>query len=161
MIGESDLSNMEEKIETVKSRFIVGNLVALLWILLGTTACWIVNPWVGSLFGLFSIFFVYIIIRRQLCNSCYYCKSCTKGLAKLSILFLGANKIPGLNKATITGMTVSVYVVLLFIPAAVLLNSLAAWFEAVKLSVFVWLFGISGVALNSRLINRNQPLWKH
>ena len=31
MIGESDLSNIEEKIETVKSRFIVGNLVGLSW----------------------------------------------------------------------------------------------------------------------------------
>ncbi len=160
MIGESKLSNIEEKIETVKSRFASGNLLALIWILLGTTACWLVNPWFGGIFLLFSIFSVYIIIQRQLCNSCYFYKSCTKGLAKLSILFLGVNKIPGLSRATIKGMAAFAYVVLLFIPAAVLLNSLSTLYDSVKLIVLVCLFGISGVALISRVINRNRTLWK-
>jgi len=95
------VSITEEKIETVKTRFVGGNLLAFLWILVGTVACWLVNPWAGWLFLGFSVFSVYIIARRFLCNSCYYCKSCTKGLAKLSILFLGANKISGLSKYTI------------------------------------------------------------
>lgn len=154
------MSNIEEKIETVKSHFISGNLLSILWILVGTAACWLVNSWLGWLFSAFSAFSVYIIVRRFLCNSCYYCKSCTQGMAKLSILFLGANKIPGLSKSTITGMTTFSLAVLMFIPAIVLGNSLLDSFSLVKLTVLICLFGVSTIVLIGRLVNRNRALWK-
>jgi hypothetical protein len=155
------LSNIEEKIETVKSHFISGNLLSILWIFVGTVACWLVNPWLGWLFLAFSAFSVYIILRRFLCSSCYYCKSCTKGMAKLSILFLGANKIPGLSKSTIAGMTTFTYAVLMFIPAIVLGNSLLNSFNTMKLAALICLFSVSTIVLIGRLINRNRVLWKH
>src|ERR1035437_1150590 len=127
------MSTVEEKIVTVKSRFIGGNLLAALWIILGTFACWVVNPLFGWLFLGFSAFSIYVIIRRLLCNSCYYCKSCTKGFAKMSILFLGANRIPGVHKSSILGMTAFVYVVLLVIPGLVLANSILLEFTLFKL----------------------------
>ena len=154
------MSSVEEKIETVKSRFAAGNLIAILWILLGTFACWLVNPWLGWFFLGFSTFSVYLIIRRLLCNSCYYCKSCTKGLAKLSILFLGANRIPGQSNGSIKGMTIFVYIVLAIIPSALLIYSLASSFETAKIISLACLIGISTITLISRFINRNRPLWK-
>lgn len=154
------MSILEEKIETVKSRFVAGNLIALTWILLGTFACWLVNPWLGWLFLAFSTFSIYLIIRRLLCNSCYYCKSCTKGLAKLSILLLGANRIPGLSNGTIKGMTIFVYTVLTLIPAALLIYSIGSSFETLKIISLACLFGISAVALIIRSRNRDRPLWK-
>jgi len=154
------MSSVEEKIETVKSRFAAGNLIAILWILLGTFACWLVNPWLGWFFLGFSTFSVYLIIRRLLCNSCYYCKSCTKGLAKLSILFLGANRIPGLSNNTVKGMAIFVYTVLTLIPAAFLIYSLVSSFEMLKIISLACLFGISAVALIIRFRNRDSPLWK-
>ncbi len=154
------MSTVEEKIETVKSRFVAGNLLALAWILIGTFACWLVNPWLGWLFLAFSTFSVYVIVRRLLCNSCYYCKSCTKGLAKLSILFLGANRIPGQSNGSIKGMTIFVYIVLAIIPSALLIYSLASSFETAKIISLACLIGISTITLISRFINRNRPLWK-
>lgn len=154
------MSNVEEKIETVKSRFAMGNLIAVLWILLGTFACWLVNPWLGWFFLGFSAFSVYLIIRRLICNSCYYCKSCTKGLAKLSILFLGANRIPGQSNGAVKGMVIFIYTVLTLIPTAFLIYSLVSSFETLKIISLVCLIGISAATLILRFRNRDRPLWK-
>mgnify|MGYP000706047994 CR=1 FL=1 len=154
------MSSVEEKIETVKSRFITGNLFVVFWVILGTLACWIVNPLFGWVFLGFAFFSIYIIIRRMLCNSCYYCKSCTKGFAKLSILFLGANHIPGITKTSLVGMTVFIFIVLLVTPASVLASSLLAEYSLVKLIVLTGLVITSLIALIIRAVNRNKALWK-
>jgi hypothetical protein len=154
------MSSVEEKIETVKSRFVTGNLFAVFWVILGTLACWIVNPLFGWVFLGFAFFSIYIIIRRMLCNSCYYCKSCTKGFAKLSILFLGANQIPGITKKSLVGMTVYIFIVLLVTPASVLASSLLVEYSLVKLIVLTGLVVTSLIALIIRAVNRNKALWK-
>ncbi len=154
------MSSVEEKIETVKSRFVTGNLFAVFWVILGTLACWIVNPLFGWVFLGFAFFSIYIIIRRMLCNSCYYCKSCTKGFAKLSILFLGANHIPGITKKSLVGMTVFIFIVLLVTPASVLASSLLVEYSLVKLIVLTGLVVTSLIALMIRAVNRNKALWK-
>ncbi len=155
------MTNIEEKIETIKSRFITGNLLAIIWIIIGTIACWIVNPIFGWLFLGIAAFSVFIILRRLMCNSCYYCKSCTKGFTKMSILFLGANQIPGLSKGSILGMIVFTHIILLVIPGLVLINSILIEFTLLKLIMLAALLGISIFALASRIKNRNRALWKH
>lgn len=154
------LSSVEEKIETVKSRFIIGNLFALLWISIGTFACWIVNPLYGWLFLGFSTISIYLVIRRMLCNSCYYCKSCTKGFAKLSILFLGAKKIPGLSEKTILGMTVFIFFVLSIVPTLGIISSMLTEYSLSKFLASIFLAIVSLCALSVRVINRNKALWK-
>jgi len=154
------MSSVEEKIETVKSRFVTGNLFAVFWVILGTLACWIVNPLFGWVFLGFAFFSIYIIIRRMLCNSCYYCKSCTKGFAKLSILFLGPNHIPGITKKSLVGMTVFIFIVLLVTPTSVLASSLLVEYSLVKLIVLTGLVVTSLIALMIRAVNRNKALWK-
>ena len=114
----------------------------------------------GWVFLGFAFFSIYIIIRRMLCNSCYYCKSCTKGFAKLSILFLGADHIPGITKTSLVGMTVFIFIVLLVIPASVLASSLLVEYSLVKLILLVGLVITSMIALIFRAVNRNKALWK-
>ncbi len=155
------MTNIEEKIETIKSRFITGNLLAIIWIIIGTIACSIVNPIFGWLFLGIAAFSVYIILRRLMCNSCYYCKSCTKGFTKMSILFLGANQIPGLNKSSILGMIVFAHIILLVIPSLVLINSILIEFTFLKLIMLAALLSMLVFAIASRIKNRNQALWKH
>jgi hypothetical protein len=154
------MSTVEEKIETVKSRFIFGNLFALLCIVLGSVSCWIVDPLLGWFFLVFSLISVFVILRRLMCNSCYYCKSCTKGLAKLSILFLGANRIPGLSNSSVLGMTVFVYIALFIIPIFVLINSLFGELTTLKLTLLIIILGVFAVAVGERFSNRNKALWK-
>ena len=78
----------------------------------------------------------------------------------MSILFLGANRIPGVHKSSILGMTAFVYVVLLVIPGLVLANSILLEFTLFKLVLLTGLLIISMYAIASRIKNRNQDLWK-
>ncbi|MGD6933465.1 MAG: hypothetical protein ACQCN5_04580 [Candidatus Bathyarchaeia archaeon] len=136
-----------EKIQASKLQLLSGNLLALAWILLGTFGCWLINPLYGWLFLGFSAFVTYGILRRMTCSSCYYCKSCTKGITKLSLLFLGANHIPGMGKGTILAMDTTIYVVLTLIPGWLLTSSLLAEYDLLKLVVLGGLAGVSIIAL--------------
>jgi hypothetical protein len=142
-----------EKVQTTKPQLLGGNLLALAWILIGTFGCWLINPLYGWLFLGFSAFVIYGIIRRMTCNSCYYCKSCTKGMAKLSLLFLGANHIPGLSKSSIFAMTTIVYVVLTIIPGGLLALSIMAQYSLLKMLALTGLVAVSSVGVLGILHN--------
>ena len=118
-----------EKIVATKSLLLFGPLTLALWVALGTLSLYLINSLLGWLFLGFSAFAVLVVIRRLLCNSCYYCKSCTKGFAKLSKLTLGSNRIPGISKGSTVGMATTMYVILTVIPGALLVNSMLAVFN--------------------------------
>ena len=118
-----------EKIEATKSLMLSGTLTIAIWVTLGTVSIWLINALLGWLFLGFSAFVILVVIRRMLCNSCYYCKSCTKGFAKLSKLTLGSSHIPGISKGSALGMAATMYDVLTLIPSALLLNSLLKVFN--------------------------------
>jgi len=142
-----------EKVQATKTQLLGGNLLALVWMLLGTFGCWLINPLYGWLFLGFSAFVIYGIIRRMTCNSCYYCKSCTKGMTKLSLLFLGANHIPGLSKSSIVAMTIIVYVVLTLIPSGLLAASIMAEYSLLKMLALAGIAAVSTVGILGILYN--------
>ena len=146
------MTSQYEKVQATKPQLLAGNLLALIWILLGTFGCWLINPLYGWLFLGFSAFVVYGIVRRMTCNSCYYCKSCTKGISKLSLLFLGATRIPGLGKGTIWGMNVAIYVVLTLIPVWVLVA--AQNFSLPYLLVLAGLIAVSAISILAKVFYR-------
>ena len=148
------MSKDYEKIQATKPQLLHGNLIVAVWIVLGTLGCWFVNPWFGWLFLVFSTFSVFVMVRRLLCNSCYYCKSCTKGFAKLSFLFLGAYRIPGLSKSSILGMITFAYVILTLVPGWLIANSLLQEFTVSKLLTLVGLIAISIYGIISRISRR-------
>ena len=148
------MTTNEPKVGTTKTTLLSGNLLILLWMLLGTAACWLIAPLYGWIFLAFSAFSVYIIIRRFMCTSCYYCKSCTKGAAKMSLMFLGANRIPGLSKGTILGLMTFAYVVLTVIPLLLLITTDVAALP--NLVVLVGLIAVTTAGLAMRLKKGNK-----
>ncbi|HSV48812.1 MAG TPA: hypothetical protein VLH35_00725 [Candidatus Acidoferrales bacterium] len=150
----------EEKVQSTKTSLLSGNLIALAWMLLGTVGCYLINPLYGYGFLIFSTIAVYAIIRRMMCNSCYYCKSCTKGLAKLSILMRGGNNIPGLSKSSIVGMTVFAYVALAVIPSGLIVGSLLNGFDILKLVALSGLAVISVYGIAMHLKNGSKLITK-
>ena len=122
-----------EKIVATKSLLASGTLLLAVWVALGTLSIWLISQLFGWLFLGFSAFVVLIVIRRLLCNSCYYCKSCTKGFAKLSKLLLGSNRIPGISKGSTLGMAATMYVVLSVIPIALLVNAMLHAFNPLSI----------------------------
>jgi hypothetical protein len=133
----------EEKIIASKSLIFFGSLMIAVWIVIGTTAFWVINSMFGLLFLGFSVFSVLMVMRRQMCGSCYYCASCTKGFAKLSKLFLGGSSIPGISKGATWGMTAFIYLLLSTIPGIVLVSSIFQEFSLLKLSLLIGLLLIS------------------
>ncbi len=142
-----------EKIEASKSLFFSGTSTLAIWIVLGTLATLLINTLFGWLFLGFSAFVVLVVIRRLLCNSCYYCKSCTKGFAKLSKLSLSGNRIPGVGKSSTLGMAATMYIVLSVIPGALLANSMFGGFSLQKLSVLISLLLLTAYTVIVRVKN--------
>jgi hypothetical protein len=147
---------IEEKIAATKSLLVSGTLIIVVWLALAAASIWLINPLFGWIFLAFSVFSVFIIIRRQLCNSCYYCKSCTKGIAKLSKLFLGSYHIPGIGKGSALGMAVSIYVILTVIPGIALIDSTVQGFSLAKILVLAGLLSLSIYNLIVRAKNGNK-----
>jgi hypothetical protein len=143
----------DEKIHPTKPLLLFGSLIIVVWVALGTAACWIVNPLFGWLFLGFSAFVILIVMRRQMCGSCYYCASCTKGFAKLSKLFLGGNRIPGLGKGTTIGMAVFIYILLSVIPGWLLISSLLQAFTLLKLAILISLLAVTAYNVAARGTN--------
>jgi hypothetical protein len=144
------LSAEEEKITASKSLLFFGNLMIAAWIGISTAAVWVINPTSGLLFLGFSTFSILIVMRRQMCGSCYYCASCTKGFAKLSKLFLGAANIPGISKGATLGMAVFTYLLLSIIPGIMLVSSISQEFNLLKLLLLIGLLSISAYNLAIR-----------
>ena len=148
------MSDEEEKIAATKSSLLFGILLITVWIAVGTAAFWVINPLFGWLFLGFSVFSILIVMRRQMCGSCYYCVSCTKGFAKLSKLFLGGNSIPGISRGSTLGMAIFIYVLLSIIPGTVIVSSMFQEFTLLKLSLLVCLLSVS----TYNLVNRGKNL---
>jgi hypothetical protein len=137
------LTTNDEKIQASKSLLSFGILMIAVWIVIGTAAVWVTNPLFGWLFLGFSLFSILIVMRRQMCGSCYYCASCTKGFAKLSRLFLGGSNLPGIGKGSTMSMTVFIYILLSVIPGVMLVSSILQGFTLLKLSLLIFLLSIS------------------
>jgi len=148
--------DQDQKVEAKKSSILKAQLLALTWILVGTVGIYLINPLYGWLYLAFAAFSVYIIARRFMCTSCYYCKSCTKGVAKLSIMFLGGNNIPGLGKSTVIGLNVFLYVVLTVIPGALLTLALLQTYNAAYVAVLVALLDITAVSVAAKIKRGNK-----
>jgi hypothetical protein len=145
------MSNTETKVTATKSSVLAGQSLALIWMALETLGFYLINPLYGWLFLAFAVFSVYIIARRLMCNSCYYCNSCTKGIAKLSLLFLGANRIPGISKSSIIGIDVFLYVALSIIPISVFAASLLQGFSFLSAMVLTGLLIVSIFGIVARI----------
>lgn len=133
----------EEKIKATKSLLVLGNLTIVFWIALGTISFWLTTPTFGWLFLGFSAFSVLILLRRQMCSSCYYCQSCTKGFAKLSRLFVAESHIPGIGGGSEIGMAVFIYTILSVVPGILLVSSILQEFNPLKLLLIIGLLSIS------------------
>jgi hypothetical protein len=129
--------------QATKSLLLFGILTIAVWVGLGTAAFWLIDSLYGWLFLGFSAFSILIVMRRQMCGSCYYCASCTKGFAKLSKLFVGGTRIPGLGRGSTMGMAVFIYVLLSIIPGAILVSSMLQEFSLIKLFLLAGIVAIS------------------
>lgn len=141
-----------------KANIILGNSLILIWIGLGTIACWFFSPIAGYLYIAFAITMVYIILRKLVCTNCYYySKWCSLGWGKLSALFFKKGDIQKFSSCPGIKMAGPTYGLLCFIPLALIIISLFQNFTITKIIVLVLLFI---VCLFSAVINRRKTCSK-
>jgi len=130
--------------ECSKASIVLGNFVMILWIALGTIACWFLYPLIAWIYLTLAIIMVGIVLRKLVCTNCYYYnKWCSIGWGKLSALLFkkgSIEKFPtsiGIRLAPIT------YGLLSLIPLVLVIISIVQAFTVPKIIVLVLLLLVS------------------
>ena len=139
----------EEKLEFTRPLLFLGNLGLLAWVFLAFFGILFYNQIYGWAYLLLEVLVVYFILRRLGCSSCYQCKTCTSGFGRLAGSFFGKGYVKKVSVGNKRGVIVFVYFILLPIPTAFLLFSLAQTFSFLKVLVLVCLLAIAIYSLTT------------
>jgi hypothetical protein len=133
-------------------RIIFSNVLMLVWIGLGTIACWFVYPLVAWIYLAAALIMIFVVLRKLVCTNCYYHgKQCALGWGKVSALFFNPGSIDqfstcaGIKAAPIT------YGLLTLIPLVLCIIALVQEVTVLKVAVLVLLLAL---AVYSGVINR-------
>ncbi|MBU4480645.1 hypothetical protein KKG48_04370 [Patescibacteria group bacterium] len=126
------------------SSIILGNVLMLLWIVLGTLGCWLFHPVVAWIYLVFTIVMVFIVLRKLVCTDCYYYdKWCCMGWGKLSALFFKKGRIENFPNSLGLKLAPFTYGLLSLIPLILIIISLVQKFTLFKIAILLLLFSIS------------------
>jgi len=129
--------------EYPKEGIILGNFMMILWIALGTIACWFLHPLIAWIYLAFAIIMVFIVLRKLVCINCYYYdKWCSIGWGKLSALFFKKGDIEKFGTSFGIKIAPFVYGSLTLIPLIALIISIIKGFSFYKVAVLVFLLFI-------------------
>ena len=68
-----------------KATIFLENFLLLLWVAIGTIACWFFNPIIAIIYLIYALSMIYVILRKLICQNCYYYgKNCHVGWGKLA-----------------------------------------------------------------------------
>ena len=122
--------------EFSKFTIIIGNISMLLWITLGTIACWYLSPFVALLYLLFAIIMIFIVLRKMVCTNCYYYgKRCAMGWGKISAIFFGKGDVDKFSSSIGIKLAPVTYGLLTLIPLILIIISLVRGFSVVRVIV--------------------------
>ena len=140
--------------EYSKFELYFGNLAIILWIVLGSLACWFIYPLSAIGFFAFAAFLVFFELGKHGCLTCYYCKTCTIGMGKLPELFFLKAGTANVNKKAMR-LFPFVYLFLSVIPILLVITSIL---QVLTISKIVVLVGLLIFSLYSGVIRRKNIL---
>jgi len=130
--------------EYPKSHILLGNLVMILWIALGTAACWFLYPLAGRIYLVVAVTLVFLVLRWLVCTNCYYYgKWCPIGWGKLAALLFKQGSIEKFSKSPGVKLAPVVYGLLSLVPLILVIIALVKEFTAPKIIVLVLLLAVS------------------
>ena len=131
--------------EFPKSQIILGNLIMLLWIALGTAACWFLYPLAAWIFLPVALIMVFVVLRWLVCRNCYYYgKWCPIGWGKLSALLFKQGSIENFSKSPGVKLAPLTYGLLSLIPLVLIIIALVKDFTVPKVVILILLLLVSG-----------------
>ena len=146
------MTTARDKIEYSGTVLFLGNFVIIVWILISSVACWLLNPFVALGFLAISGFLVYYELGKKDAYPVFLCKTCTIGFGKLFDVFFTNRGYENLNRKA-RELFPFVYLFLTFVPIALLLISLylsVSILKEVFLLVLATFSAASGVASLTR-----------
>ncbi|OQX20971.1 MAG: hypothetical protein BWK75_04200 [Candidatus Altiarchaeales archaeon A3] len=130
--------------EYPKSGIIVGNFMMILWIALGTIACYFFHPLIALVYFAFAIMMVFVVLRKLVCTNCYYYgKRCSIGWGKLSALFFKKGDIEKFSTSIGIKLAPLTYGLLTLVPIVLIIISIIQEFTIPKITVMIFLLLIS------------------
>ena len=130
--------------EYPKAGIVFGNFMMLLWIGLGTIACWFLYPFAAFIYLAFAIIMVFIVLRKLVCVNCYYYdKRCSMGWGKLSALFFKKGHIEEFSTSSGVKLAPITYGLLSLVPLILIIISLIQKFSIPKLIILLLLLLVS------------------
>lgn len=126
------------------SKILLGNLVMIFWIALGTIAVWLLYPILSVFFLAFAVIMVYIVLRKVVCTNCYYYdKWCSIGWGKLAAKLFKKGNIEKFNTNIGVKLAPLVYGLLTIIPLIAIVVSIILLFDYTKISILILLLLVS------------------
>jgi len=148
---KTDIKLYEQGLEEYpKSGIIFGNFIMLLWIVLGTIACYFFQPLIAMIYFVFAVVMIFIVLRKLVCTNCYYYgKWCSLGWGKLSALFFKKGSIEKFSTGIGIKLAPLTYGLLTLIPVVLIIISIIREFTMIqefnisKIAVMILLLLIS------------------
>lgn len=126
------------------SDVILGNLMMILQIALGTIAGWFVYPIAALIYLVTAVSMVYIVLRWMVCTHCYYYgKRCALGWGKLSALFFKKKNITQFSTCTGIKIAPFFYPLLAIIPLIFATVALIQELTPMRIAILTLLLFIS------------------
>jgi hypothetical protein len=131
--------------EYPKSGIILGNVMMLLWIGLGTAACWFFNPLAAYIYFPVALITVFGVLRWLVCTNCYYYgRWCPTGWGKLAALLFAQGSIAKFGTSVGVRLAPVTYGLLSLIPLVLGIIALVTDFTVTELVIVVLLLAVSG-----------------
>jgi hypothetical protein len=126
------------------SRVVLGNILMILWIVVGTIAVWFFSPLVATLYLIVAVVTVYVILRKLVCTNCYYYdKWCSMGWGKLAAALFKQGRIEEFNESIGLRLAPIIYGLLTIFPLIVVIVAIIAEIDFYKIAVLVILLFFS------------------
>ncbi len=135
---------------------ILGNLVIVLWIVLGGLSCALFVPLAAVPFFVLAAFLIFYEIGKHGCVTCYYCQNCTIGMGKLPDLFFRRDGTANVNRRALK-LFPFVYLLLSVLPLAVIVISFSWEITVYKVVLFTAVLAFSlftGVIRRQTILGR-------
>jgi hypothetical protein len=140
-----DMKLSEQGLERyAMSRVILGNLLIILWIVVGTIAVWFFSPVVATVYLIVAVIVVYFVLRKLVCTNCYYYdKWCSMGWGKLAAVLFKQGRIEEFNESIGVRLAPIVYGLLTFFPLIVVVYVIIGEMDFYKVTVLAILLVFS------------------
>jgi hypothetical protein len=132
------------------SELYFGNLLIVIWIVLGALSCALFYPFAVFLFFALSAYLVFYELGKHGCVTCYYCKTCTVGMGKLPELFFRKAGTTNVNQRA-QRLFPFPYLLLSALPTVLTVGSL---FQEITLYKVFLLTGVLAFSLYTGIIRR-------